>query len=141
MNLDAFVETHNSRNAVFMHTSKNEQVVKVTTSPPDGRFNRIRQVAPMCPHGKAHWHHLANTIELVLPSATQVHNPNGKSIGSAVAAQPLAESPYTLQRATLSPKIAASQGGSGPNLTHDSLGPSEPTNQTASVSVQPFLHR
>ena len=25
-------------------------------------FNRIRQVAPMCPHGKAYWHHLANTI-------------------------------------------------------------------------------
>jgi len=27
------------------------------------KFNRIRQVAPMCPHGKAHWRHLANTIE------------------------------------------------------------------------------
>ena len=23
----------------------------------------------MCPHGRAHWRHLANTIELVLPSA------------------------------------------------------------------------
>ena len=27
------------------------------------RFNRIRQVAPMCPHGKALWRHLANTTE------------------------------------------------------------------------------
>jgi len=29
------------------------------------KFNRIRnrQVAPMCPRGKAHWRHLANTIE------------------------------------------------------------------------------
>jgi len=27
------------------------------------KFNHIRQVAPMCPHGRAHWHHLANTIE------------------------------------------------------------------------------
>jgi len=27
------------------------------------KFNRIRQVAPMCPHGRAHWPHLANTIE------------------------------------------------------------------------------
>jgi len=27
------------------------------------KFNRIRQVAPMCPHGRAHWHHLTNTIE------------------------------------------------------------------------------
>ena len=26
-------------------------------------FNRIRQVAPIWSHGKAHWHHLANTIE------------------------------------------------------------------------------
>jgi len=24
-------------------------------------FNRIRLVAPMCPHGRAHWWHLANT--------------------------------------------------------------------------------
>jgi len=27
-------------------------------------FNPIRQVAPVCPHGRAHWRHLANTIEL-----------------------------------------------------------------------------
>ena len=26
-------------------------------------FNRIRQVAPIWSHGKAHWHHLVNTIE------------------------------------------------------------------------------
>jgi len=26
-------------------------------------FNRIRQVAPICPHWRAHWRHLANTIE------------------------------------------------------------------------------
>jgi len=25
------------------------------------KFNHIRQVAPICPHGKVHWHHLANT--------------------------------------------------------------------------------
>jgi len=30
------------------------------------KFNRIRLVAPRCPHGRAHWRHLANTIELVL---------------------------------------------------------------------------
>jgi len=27
------------------------------------KFNRIRQVAPMCPPMWAHWRHLANTIE------------------------------------------------------------------------------
>jgi len=27
------------------------------------KFNCICQVGPMCPHGRAHWRHLANTIE------------------------------------------------------------------------------
>jgi len=27
------------------------------------KFNHIRQVAPMCPHGRAHWRHVANMIE------------------------------------------------------------------------------
>ena len=27
-------------------------------------FSRIRQVAPMCPHGMAHLRHLGSTIEL-----------------------------------------------------------------------------
>jgi len=35
----------------------------------DGGFNRIRQVAPTCPPMRAHWRHLANTVELVLPLA------------------------------------------------------------------------
>ena len=26
-------------------------------------FNRIRQVSSMCPHGREHWRHLANTTE------------------------------------------------------------------------------
>ena len=26
-------------------------------------FNHIRQVAPMCPHGRTHWRHLMNTVE------------------------------------------------------------------------------
>ena len=34
----------------------------------------------------AHWHHLANMIELGFLRPTRVHNPNGKSIGSAVYA-------------------------------------------------------
>ena len=33
------------------------------------RFNRVHHVAPMCPHGRAHWRHLANMIEVELPSA------------------------------------------------------------------------
>jgi len=36
-------------------------------------------------------------------------------------------------------KIAPSHGGSGPHLIHGSLSPPEPTTQTASRSIQPFL--
>jgi len=32
-------------------------------------FHRFRQVALMCPHGRAHWRHLANTIEPVVYAA------------------------------------------------------------------------
>jgi len=46
---------------------------------------------------RAHWRHLANTIELVHLSPTRVHNRNAESIGSAVFAQMTAECPYTLQ--------------------------------------------
>jgi len=28
------------------------------------KFSRIRQVAPICPHGRAHWRHLMNTTEV-----------------------------------------------------------------------------
>jgi len=103
---------------------------------------------------QVHWRHLANTIEIVHINATwqiwlnlclirpsRVHNPNGKSIGPAVSAQLTAESPYTLQWAALSPKIAPYHGGSGAHVIHDSLGQSEPTIQMASWSVQLFPHR
>jgi len=40
---------------------------------------------------------------------------------------------------TLSPIINPSYRGSGPHLIYDSLGPSEPTSQTASQSVQLFF--
>jgi len=68
---------------------------------------------------RAHWCHLANMIEIVHTGVTwriwlnlcflwltRVHNPKGRLIGSAISAQLTAVSPYTLQWATLSPKIA-----------------------------------
>jgi len=39
------------------------------------------------------------------------------------------------------PKLPLPMGDLDPHLTHDSLGPSKPTNQTASPSVQLLLHR
>jgi len=47
---------------------KEEEFRKIEATHTDERFNRIRQVAPMCHPMWAHWSHLANTIELVLPS-------------------------------------------------------------------------
>jgi len=52
-----------------------------------------------------------------------------------------AHSRKSLQWAPLSSKIAHSHGDLDPHLIHDSLGPSDPINQTASLSVHPFLHR
>jgi len=60
--------------------------------------------------GNTHWRHLANTTELVLLRPTQVHNLNSKSIGSAISVQLTAENPYTLQWATLPPKLPLIMG-------------------------------
>ena len=65
----------------------------------------------MCPHGRAHWRHLANTIELVLPSAHPSPQPKGQIDRFSRFAQLTAESPYTLQQAPLSHKVAPSHGG------------------------------
>jgi len=68
---------------------------------------------------RVHWRHLANIIELVLPLAHLSPQPKQQidRFGSTVFAQLTAESTYTLQWATLSPKIAPSHGRSGPHLT------------------------
>jgi len=107
----------------------------------DGWFNRIRQVAPICPYGR----HTGATwwirLNLCFLQPTWVHNPNGKSIGSAVAAQLTAESPYTSQWLTFSPKMAPSRGDLDLHLIHNSLSQTKPTVQTASQSVQLFSYR
>jgi len=47
---------------------------------------------------------------------------------------------FTMGR-PFSRKIAPTRGGPGPNLILDYLGPSKPTAQTVSRSIQPFLHK
>jgi len=91
-----------------------------------GRFSSIRQVAPTCPLVRTRWHHLANTIELVFPSAHLSPQPKRQVDRLSRFAQLTAESPYTLQWASLSPKLPLSIGESGPHLMSDSLAPSEP---------------
>jgi len=87
----------------------------------------------MCHPTRAYLRHVANTIELVLPWPTKVHNPNDKSIGSAVFAQLTVESPYNLQRAPVSPKIAPFHG-------RGDLGPIQFMIPWVSTSPQPIRH-
>ena len=76
---------------------------------------------------------------------TRVHNPNSKSICSAIFAQVSADRSHGTHVILYNwhpflPKLPLPMGNLKPHLTHDSLGPSKPTNQTASRSIQLFLH-
>ena len=82
----------------------------------------------MCPKRRAHWCHLANTTERVLPS---VHP----------SPQLMAKSAYNLQWAPFPQNCPFPRGDLDPHVRHDSLDPSQPTDQMASLLVQPFLHR
>jgi len=90
------------------------------------------------------WGHISATwwirLNLCFLWPSRVHNPNGKSTGSEVFAQHMEESPYILQWVPLSLQNCPFPWGDlDPHLTCNSLGLSEPTTQTASQSVQPFL--
>jgi len=95
------------------------------------RFNRIRQVAPMC---------TPSNMCFLVP--TRVHTPNGISIGSAVFAHLTAECLYTLQRAAPSPsKSPFRMGDLNPRLIHGFLGPLESTTKTASRTLRWIQYR
>jgi len=96
----------------------------------------------MCPLMWAHWCHLTNTIELVLPSAHPSPQPKRQIVRfSHFCTAHCRKSLYFTMGDPLLQNCPFSWGTSGPNLAHDSLGHSEPTIQTASQSVQPFSHR
>ena len=71
---------------------------------------------------------------------TQLIIPNGILSGSAIYAQLMADSPYTLRWDSLPPEIAHSYGDLDSRLIHCSMGLPESTTQTSSRLVQPFLH-
>jgi len=102
----------------------------------DGRFSRIRQVAPIDSPMWAHWHHLANSIELMLYLAYTVNRSVQPSLFSSRQKVPILYNGRPFRK-----KLPLLIGGSGSNLIHDCLGQSEPTVQTALRSVQLFLHR
>jgi len=93
----------------------------------------------MCPPMRAHWRHLENKIEHVLPWAHASPQPKREISGSAIFAQLTANSPYTLHWAPLSLKIAPSHGGSGPHLIIIPLARSESSTQMASRLLHLFL--
>jgi len=82
-------------------------------------------------------------IERVHPSAHSSPQPKGQvdRFSRFCTAHGRKCRAYILQWATLSTRIAPSHGDLDPYLTHDALGPCEPTTQTAPRSVQPCLHR
>jgi len=94
-----------------------------------GRFNRIRQVSPMCTPSNARFF-----------GPSQVHIPNSTTIGSAIFAQLTADNPYTLQWAAPCPPPSklTMHGVSGPHLIPGYLGPPKSITQTAPWSVQPL---
>jgi len=108
----------------------------------DGRFNRIRQTASTCPPMMAHWRHLANTIEVVLPLAHLSLLPERQidrlshfctvyvRVSSGMLGMPFPSS--------LGSPLP--MGGSVPPSNTWFLQPLDSTFQMASRSVQPFLH-
>jgi len=89
-----------------------------------------------------HWHHLANMIELVLPSAHRSPQPEWQiDQFSCFCTAHSRKSLYFTMGNPFPQNFPFPWGNLDPHLTHGSLGPSEPTTQTASQSFHPFLHR
>jgi len=116
----------------------------LTASPPqtDGSIVFARWGQCALPPILAHCRHLANMIELVLSSAHPSPQPKRQidrfgHFYTAHRRKPL----YFTMGDPFPRKLPLIMRESGPHLTHDSLGHSDPTIQTASRSVQPFSHR
>ena len=104
-------------------------------------FNRIRQVAPMCRPMWAHWRHLANTIEIMLPSAHLSPQPKWQIDRFNCFCTDHGRKSILYNGRPFPPKLPFLMSDLDPRLIRDSLGLSEPTIQTASRLVQPFLCR
>ena len=89
------------------------------------------------------WGHIGATwrmqLNLCILRPTGVHNWNSKWIGSAIFAQLTAQSAVSC--APIHQKCPFPRAIRTCHVTHDALGPCEPTTETAPQSVQPCLHR
>jgi len=90
------------------------------------------------------WGHIGATwwirLNLCFLSPTWVHNPNGKSIGSTIFAQPMAKCRQACPGMSFPLIIATSHWESGTHLIHASLSPPESITKMTSRLVQPLLH-
>jgi len=103
----------------------------------DGRFNRILQLAPMCPPTRAHWRHLTNTLELVMFfSARLSPQPNRRMDRFSRFAQITAECPYTLQ---WDARVRIRDPNRHQNLIVYSLTHCQPSDKISCKSVRKFL--
>ena len=125
--------------------SNSEQVVNVSwhkaTAPPQTHGSTVFARCRQC---SLYWGHIDTTwqirLNLCFLLCTGVHNPNGKSTGSAIFAQLTAKCPWARLGMSFPLIIAPFHRGSGPHTIHASLGPPESITQMAPRSVQPFLH-
>jgi len=90
---------------------------------------------------RAHWRHLANTIELVLPSAHRSPQSKWQINRFSRTCTAHGRKSLYLQWSTFPQKLPLSMEISGPHLIHNSLVPPESLTQAASRSVEPFSHR
>jgi len=91
---------------------------------------------------RAHWRHLANTIELVHPSVNSSPQPKRQMdrfsrFCTAYGTKCL----YFTMGALIQQNCPFPPGIWTSHVTHDALRPCEPTTETARRSVQPCLHR
>ena len=109
-------------------TSCQSNFTKGHSAATHGWFNSIQQVAPVC------------TPPNMFPWPTRVLIQNGISIGSTIfcTAYGRVSLYLTLGRSSLPQNCPFPWRDLGTHIIHDSLGPSKPTTQMASTSVQLF---
>ena len=108
----------------------------------DGWFNVIRQVSATCPSTRAHWRHLANTIELVHPSAhSSAQSKRQMDRFSRFCTAYGRKCLYFTMGAPIHQNRPFPWGIWTSHVTRDAFFPCELTTQTAPPSVQPSLHR
>jgi len=126
---------------IIIITSGQSNLTSDRIAATDRWFSRIHHMAPMCPHGEGtlappgeyNWIYASfGSPESIIQMANRLVLPFLHSTRQKV--------PILYNGRPFPPKLPIPTGDLGPRLTHDSLGPSEPTNRTSSPSVQLFLH-